>query len=116
MSTTPRYFGGMDENPISGVARLREWWSETALAPFVWLLVVWTAFGFLLDLSTWVGLRSEPPSDYHPVEAGWTYDDCLRAGRGIILDRNPDMVDLPDDLEMSVRQECGAHSWQHVHQ
>ena len=71
-------------------------------------------FLILAQISSCLGIYYQEGQDYHPAEPGWSYDQCMRDLRAPIFDRNPDMIDLPEDLEFRVRQECSEHARQHI--
>lgn len=90
--------------------KLRRIYRGLVGSPFV--LIV-GGFMILSQISHSLGLYHENP-DYHPPEDGWTYSRCLTELRREILDRNPDMVEVPDDTDFELRQRCSAHEAQHV--
>ena len=71
-------------------------------------------FFLLATISSWLGIYHHESRNYHPAEPGWTYDQCLRDLRAPIYDRDPDMLELPEDLEIQVRRKCTDHAWEHV--
>ncbi len=90
---------------------LRRLYDALVGSTLFWLLV---PFLLLAQMSSCFGIYHREDREHHPAEPGWSQEQCLRELRAPIFDRNPDMLDLPEDVEFRIRQECTDHAEQHV--